>query len=324
MSQVCGVMGVMTTTALESLRSMSGGEAADFFAGADPEELVALVRTTSDETLLDLIGRDEIRPAAVAGILARLDEYAIPERLAEVSGVVRFDLQRRGRVIESQVLEFHRGSLRAVEPAGAPAPDVVITTSLLRFVRLVSGERNAGLEFLAGTLDIDGDELLALAVGSLFRIPGTDEVALDPTALDPVDVAGVLRDADTAHLRRVMAGEFRAIVLDEIFRRLPDFVNPRRAAKVQLVVALRLTGRPDGGVDRHVVEVVEGRARVIAGEAEELRRDATVTCEAHDFLKLATGNLNAVGAVLKGQLKVRGDRAKALQLTSVLDIPSAR
>jgi hypothetical protein len=28
--------------------------------------------------------------------------------------------------------------------------------------------------------------------------------------------------------------------------------------------------------------------------------------------------------VLKGQLKVRGDRAKALQLTSVLDIPSAR
>jgi hypothetical protein len=28
--------------------------------------------------------------------------------------------------------------------------------------------------------------------------------------------------------------------------------------------------------------------------------------------------------VLKGQLKVRGDKGKALQLSSILDIPSAR
>jgi hypothetical protein len=28
--------------------------------------------------------------------------------------------------------------------------------------------------------------------------------------------------------------------------------------------------------------------------------------------------------VLKGQLKVKGDRAKALQLSSVIDIPQAR
>jgi putative sterol carrier protein len=53
-------------------------------------------------------------------------------------------------------------------------------------------------------------------------------------------------------------------------------------------------------------------------------RDATVTCEAHDYLRLATGHLNPVTAVLKGQLKVRGDKAKALRLSSVIDIPQPR
>jgi putative sterol carrier protein len=100
-------------------------------------------------------------------------------------------------------------------------------------------------------------------------------------------------------------------------------VNPRRAAKVRLTVAFRLTGRPDGDVDRFVVTVDHGVATISEGEPDG-ERDATVTCEAHDFLRLATGHLGAVTGVLKGQLKVRGDRGKALQLTSVLDIPSAR
>lgn len=313
-----------SSTSLEPLRTMSVADAERFFAEADPERLVEVVRATDDALLLDLIGRDEIRPAAVTGILQRLDEYAIPERLAAISGVVRVDLRRRSRVIESQVLELGGGVLTARAGTGSgPAPDVVITTSLLRFVRLVSGERNAGLEFLRGSLDIDGDELLALAVGGLFRIPGTDDVALDPTALDPVEVATVLQEAPVAHLRKVMAGDFRPVVLDEIFRRLPDFVNARRASKVRLVVGLRLGGRPDGELDRYVVHVERGVAVVHAGEAPGLERDAVVTCEAHDFLRLATGNLGAMAGVLKGQVKVRGDRARALQLTSVIDIPSA-
>lgn len=315
---------------LDVLRTATAEEAQGFFADADPEQLVEAVRGTGDAELLELIGRDEVRGAAVTGILARLDEYAVAERLDEVKGLVRLDLhggelgsRRREAPVESRVLELDAGTLRILEVTDAPRePDVTIATSMLRFVRLVSGERNAGLEFLGGTLDIDGDELLALAVGGLFRVPGSDEVALDPTALDPVDVARVLQDAPTDHLRKVMAGDFRPVVLGEIFRRLPELVNPRRAAKVRLVVGLRLTGRPDGGVDRYVVTIEGGEATVVEGDPGG-ERDATVTCEAHDFLRLATGNLGAVTGVLKGQLKVRGDRGKALQLSSVIDIPSA-
>ena len=315
----------MTQADLGMLGTASAEEATAFFASVAPETLVEAVRQTSDAELLKLIARDEVRPAAVAGILTRLHEYAIAERLADLHGVVRFDLERRGALLERQGLCFDNGAMRLLPDVSGTAPvDVVLKTSLLRFVRLISGERNAGLEYLSGKLDIEGDAMLALAVGGIFRVPGTGQVAMDPTTLDPVDVATALGGVRADHLKKVMSSGFRPVVLGEIFRRLPDFVNPRKAAKLHLTVGFRLLGNPSGEIDRYVVRIERGAATVTSGADQDGERDATVTCEGHDYLRLATGHLNPVTGVLKGQLKVKGDKAKALQLSSVIDIPQAR
>jgi len=306
---------------LTRLRTADRAEAETFFAEVDPVQMVAAVADTGDDELLELVGRPEVRGAAVTGILRRLGEFAVPERLEQVHGVVRVDLQRRAELLEQHALRFGGGTIEMVDPA-TPA-DVVLATSVLRFVRLVSGERNAGLEYLAGKLRIEGDADLALAVGGIFKVPGRDDVAVDPSALDPVDVATVLKGVSTAHLSEVMASGFRPVVLDEIFRRLPDFLDERRARRLRLVVGFRLTGRDDGEVDRYVVEVDHGKAAVTEGDPGG-HRDATITCTGHDFLRLATGHLNPVMGVMKGVLKVKGDRAKALLLSSVLDIPTSR
>lgn len=309
---------------LDQLRTADPGEAAEFFGVVDPELLVQAVAAASDADLLELIDRDEIRSAAVAGILGRLHEFSVPERVARLRGVIRFDLHQRGRLVERHALSFDDGTMEMRrDPAEHPPADVVLSTSVLVFVRLVSGERNAGLEYLAGGLDIEGDADLALGVGGIFRVPGTDAVAVDPTALDPVDVATALKGVKGDHLAKVMRSGFRSVVLGEIFRRLPDYLDPRKAAKAQLRVGFRLTGAPSGEVERYVVEVDRGVATVTAGDAGG-ERDATVTCEGHDFLRLATGHLSPIAGVLRGQLKVKGDRAKALQLSSVIDIPQAR
>ena len=309
---------------LDQLRTADSGEAARFFGVVDPELLVQAVAAASDADLLELIDRDEIRSAAVAGILGRLHEFSVPERVARLHGVIRFDLQQRGTLLERHALAFDEGIMELRLDADEQAPaDVVLSTSVLVFIRLVSGERNAGLEYLAGGLDIEGDADLALGVGGIFRVPGTDSVAMDPTALDPVDVATALKSVKGDHLAKVMHSGFRTVVLGEVFRRLPDFVDPKKAAKVQLRVGFRLTGAPSGEVERYVVEVDRGMATVTTGD-EGSDRDATVTCEGHDFLRLATGHLSPIAGVLRGQLKVKGDRAKALQLSSVIDIPQAR
>lgn len=309
---------------LSPLRDADPATARALLEAWSPVALVAAVRAASDDDLVATLGREEIRPVAVEVILHRLHEYAVPERLAALDGVVRFDLERRDGGLERHALRFHGGQITplvGVDP-GASA-DVVLTTSLLRFVRLVSGQLNAGLEYLAGTLDIDGDAVLALGVGGIFRVPGSDRVAMDPTQLDPVDVATVLKHVPRDHLKKVMASDFRAVVLAEIFRRLPEYLDERKAKGVELTIGFRLLGNPAGDVDRYVVRVHDGVAVVEAGDPSG-GRDATVTCEGHDYLRLATGHLSPVVGVLRGTLKVTGDKGKALKLSSIIDIPSAR
>lgn len=311
-------------TDLSSLRDADAAAARSFLTTIGAEELVAAIRETSDEDLLSVVGREVIRPVAVEVILSRLHEYAVTERLALLHGVVRFDLQRRGQLLERHGLELRGGEILARPDIGADEPvDVVLTTNVVRFLRLVSGERNAGLEYLAGTLDIQGDAALAIGLGGIFRVPGTHHVAVDPTELDPVDIATVLGTVPLRHLRDVMSSGFRPIVLGEIFRRLPEYLNERKAREVDLTVAFRLLGNPTGEIERYVVRVHHGEVSVDAGvEGEE--RDATITCQGYDYLRLATGHLSPVIGVLKGQLRVRGDKGKALQLSSILDIPQAR
>ena len=305
---------------LETLRTAEPDEVAGRLAEVDPQLLVTAFRETTDDGLLTVVGREDVRPVVVRSLLARLHEYAVPARLAEVEGTVSFVLDRRGTVLEEHTIRLHGGAIEVL-PFG-PA-DVLLRTSVLRFVRIISGERNAGLEYLSGQLDIEGDADLALAVGGLFRVPGSDRVAVDPRDLDPVDVATALGQVKGDHLRKVMRSGFRPVVLGEIFRRLPDFVDPGKAARNDLSIGFRLTGNPSGEVERYVVTIQGGAATVTAGDPGE-DRDATVTLEGHDFLRLATGHLNPVFGVLKGQLKVRGDQAKALQLSSVIDIPRPR
>lgn len=314
-------------TDLALLRDADPADVRALLEAAPAEDLVDAIRSTSDDDLLELIGSDDVRPVAVEVILGRLHEYAVPARVAPLRGVVRFDLVRRGALLERHALELDAGSITVHphHPVEAPV-DVVLTTSLLRFVRLVSGERNAGLEYLAGTLDIEGDAALAIGVGGIFRVPGSGQVAVDPHLLDPVDVATALGDVKHDHLKKVLASDFRPIVLGEIFRRLPEFVNERKARGVSLAVGFRLLGNPSGEIDRYVVRVRDGVARVDTADTGDIgdEPDATVTCQAHDYLRLATGHLNPVLGVLKGTLKVKGDKAKALQLSSIIDIPHAR
>ena len=308
------------TSQLGRLRGADGPAAAAYFAEVDPEALVAVFQATGDEELLEILDRDPVLTAAVRGLLARLHEYALPDRVRAVSGDVRFEVLRKGKLLAAGTIRIADGRVDLL--ADGSDADVVLRTGTLEFLRIVSGECNAGLAYLSGKLDIEGDADLALAVGGLFRVPGTDAVAVDPRVLDPVDVATALGRVKGDHLKKVMRSGFRPVVLGEIFRRLPDFVDGQRAAKVSLRIGFRLTGNPSGDVERYLVVVDGGRAVVSPGE-EGGERDATVTCEGHDFLRLATGHLNPVFGVLRGQLKVKGDQARALQLSSVIDIPRA-
>jgi putative sterol carrier protein len=210
--------------------------------------------------------------------------------------------------------------VRLVDPVEEPGhdPDVLLRLGVVDFLRLVTGGANAAYLYLGGRLDVDGDALLALAVGGVFQVPGRPGVAVDPDAIDPAEVARVLKGVKDAHLRSVMAGGFRPIVLEQVFKRFPEFLDEDRAAGADLSVGFLVRGRADGGEDRYVVEVREGVCRVSPGGRA---RDATLVLDGAAFLKLVTGHLNPVVGVMKGALKVRGDVTAGLALHKMMRIP---
>ena len=91
-----------------------------------------------------------------------------------------------------------------------------------------------------------------------------------------------------------------------------------------LSIGFRIGGRRDGEVDRYAVHIADGACTIETSPPEGQRRDATITVEGADFLRLATGQLHPVRGVLTGALKVKGDRAKVLALNAVMVPPQPR
>ncbi len=307
------------TSALQ-LADLPVEEVEAFFATENPERIVALVEVLSDRELRRLVDLPHVRESAVRQVLGRLEEFALPGPLAAVKGVVEFRVDvPRGRP-ERHALLFD-GAGVVVVPAGEHQPDVTIAMAALDFVRLVSGGRNAALLLLGDRLRVEGDEMLALQVGGVFQVPGQPGVAVDPSEVDPEQAAAVLGGVKDAHLERLMSGGFREVVLEQVFTRLPEFLDERRAAGQRLTVGFRIDGRPDGGADRVTVYVDRGTCR--AERDAEGERDATLVLGGAQFLKLVTGHLNPVTGVVRGALKVRGDLNAALTLYRIMRIPGS-
>ena len=292
----------------------------EHFAGVDAEEIARMLGDASDAELTELIADEPIRAAALSAGFGRFADFAVPEQLEAMKGVVRFVVRRDRGVEETYDAHFGNNTVE-VQPAGANEPDVTISTDALTFLRLLSGTASAALLVLAGTIKVSGDEELALQTGGVFRVPGQEGVAVDPTALDAVQVAGVIAKAKDSHLQDVMRGGFRGVVLGEIFRRFPEYLDQRSADKLKLAACFKIGGGPNGD-DRYLVEIDRG-ACTVTPEGEG-KRSVTIALGGAEFLKLATGNLNPTIAFMKGKLKVKGDLASALALSGAVRIPSAK
>jgi putative sterol carrier protein len=318
-------MSASATSLADRFGAMSPAEVHAFFAETDVLEITETIRRADDEDLRRLIAIEAFREEGVVVILERFREFADAERLQAIDGVVRFELFRGGpggrKEIERHTARFAAGEVVLDDQA---QPDVTISADMVDFIRLVTGERNAALLYLGDRLHLSGDELLALDVGCVFTPPGGDAVAVDPTTLDPVDVATAVAQSGGRHLREVMRGSFRPIVLSEVFRRFPDFIDPSKAARLRLSVGFRIGGRADDEVDRYTVHVRDGVCTIETDPPQGQRRDATISLDGADFLRLATGQLHPVKGVLSGAMKVRGDKGKALALNGAMCPPQPR
>lgn len=310
----------MSVSRLVELLDLPPDQAQAWFEQEAPERVVGLVDAATDKELGRLVAVDHLRRSAVREILGRLDEFAVDDRLSGVRGVVEFRVTPPRGPDDVAVLAFDGVGVRLEEEATSAVPDVSVSLGAVDFLRLVTGGANAAILLLGARLEVQGQTSLALAVGGVFQVPGRPGVAVDPDEVDPEEVAVVLKGVKDAHLRSVMQGGFRDVVLGQVFRRLPDFLVEEKARDADLSVGFKVTGRGDGGSDRYVVNVCQGVCKVEEGA---LARDATLVLDGAAFLKLVTGHLNPVVAVMRGAIKVRGDVGAGLALHKMMRVPGS-
>jgi hypothetical protein len=141
------------------------------------------------------------------------------------------------------------------------------------------------------------------------------------TSLDARELARLVDRTSERELRHRLTGGVREIALREIFRRMPEYLRPARAAGFDAVVTWQITGAGGGGpaqVDEFWIRVGDGRCTLLTDRPAST--DISIRTDPATLLRVVTGIEDPVHAVLKQRLSVRGDLAVAARLSKIFAV----
>jgi predicted lipid carrier protein YhbT len=137
------------------------------------------------------------------------------------------------------------------------------------------------------------------------------------TEADPAELASLVAETPDEELQEALRGELRHSVLDTVFDRFPEYVNPAKTRDVSAAVEWRIAGEPEDGEARYLVVVDRGECRVVEELESEPR--TVITIDAVDFLQLVTGNANPTMLFFRGRIRVGGDLAFATKVAGFFE-----
>ena len=256
-----------------------------------------------------------IRQVLVDEIIRRFPEYIDEETARGTSGVVAWELIGLGNEVDRFSLVVENGIVKVGRDLAA------LRLGVVSFLKIATGTGDASTMVLSGDLELTGDAWFALNLLRLIHIPTANGMVhlSSPSKVDVRAMARLIREIPERLLRERLRGPVRQILLDEIFRRMPQYLDRRRAERVDALIAWQITGRRDGGFDEYrtlirggscVVGDLPGRPRV------SIRTDPVLFC------KLVTGNAKPVRTLLMRRLSLRGDLLFASRLPRLFHIPT--
>jgi putative sterol carrier protein len=138
---------------------------------------------------------------------------------------------------------------------------------------------------------------------------------------DATQLAAMVGQVPDEQLAEGMADpEGRAMILDEIFKRMAEHAEPQRIEGVDAVVHFTITDAPGGGADTYEAVIRDGKVTVNNPPAEQPK--VTITTAPVSFLKLVTGQQSGPVMFMTGKLKLDGDVMFASRMTSFFRIPN--
>jgi putative sterol carrier protein len=106
------------------------------------------------------------------------------------------------------------------------------------------------------------------------------------------------------------------LTAEQLFEQMPSFLDASKAAGVTASYLFELSGAQAG---TWWVKVENGTAT--SGKGSIDNPTTTIIADAEDWVKIATGKLNATTAFMSGKLKIKGDMNMALKLQGLFKQP---
>ena len=102
--------------------------------------------------------------------------------------------------------------------------------------------------------------------------------------------------------------------IQEILSKMPEAFVPEKAANINAVIQLDLTGEGGG---QWAFKIAEGALSVEAGPA--VSPNLSLSMAASDYVALTMGEANAMGLFMAGKIKVQGDVMLAMKFQEMFD-----
>ena len=133
--------------------------------------------------------------------------------------------------------------------------------------------------------------------------------------------ARVFGEVPAERLEWFMRTPLRRPLLDAIFWQMPKHLDSTRAARLSANVRWRITESRSGDADVYDLAIMEGRCRVSRGGGSA-QPQVTITVDRVEFIRLITGNSDALQAYFAGRLALAGNIMLAAKLISLFRIPN--
>jgi putative sterol carrier protein len=140
---------------------------------------------------------------------------------------------------------------------------------------------------------------------------------------DPAQLAAMVGQVSDEQLAEGMADpKGRKLILDEIFKRMGEHVDPAAIADLEAIIHFQITDAPDGGHDVYEAIFKDGTV-VVSDTPAGGDPKVTIIAAPVPFLKLVTGQDSGPAMFMTGKLKIKGDLMFASRMTSFFRIPSS-
>jgi hypothetical protein len=141
-------------------------------------------------------------------------------------------------------------------------------------------------------------------------------MAADAPSLLADGFGRLVRDTPEDRLGQLMGSPARKPLLDTIFWAMPRQMDAKAAAGVKTTIRWCITGAPNDGTDVYHLVIEGGQAAVEKGLPGPDPR-LTITMDGVEFLRLVSGNSDAMQAYFTGRVQLAGDVMVAAKLAQL-------